>query len=97
MVYLLKKLTMTKVINCSIIILLTGCSNNENNKHKISNNEAYFRAESLKVLNVPPDFILPAQNNNYNIPSIPLTDNVDKQIDIYPPVQPLELLNGLHE
>lgn len=85
---MLKKIQ--KIIDISSIIFLAACSSDQHYKLNISENKEYLKAPSLKELKIPTGIVLPAMNNNYDIPAVIQHNNaVSKELDIRPPTQPL--------
>ncbi len=76
------------------LLLLAGCSTDQQYKRQANGNETYLDAPSLQVLHVPSGMALPLRNNDFYIKATSLPQAVGKQVDIRPPAQPVPLLNG---
>ncbi|XOD69908.1 MAG: outer membrane protein assembly factor BamC [Sodalis sp. (in: enterobacteria)] len=90
MTCLIQNLKVTKVVATSFLLLLFtgGCTNDQCYKRQINGNDEYLQAPSLHKLTSPSDIILPSQNENYEILSIPHNGAVGKKLDIRIPRQP---------
>lgn len=94
MAYSMQKSQVAKVVGVSLIMLLAACTSDQRYKRQVNGNEAYLKAPPLRTLSSPSGMILPLQNGDYEIPTVPRNGAVGKGLDIRPPAQPLALLNG---
>lgn len=94
MVQSLQTSNVVKMAGLSLLLMLAGCFNGAGYKRQASGDEDYLKSPTLHPLNSPPGMTLPAQNDDYQIPSVPTTGLVGKALDIRPPVQALALLSG---
>ncbi|WP_457913733.1 outer membrane protein assembly factor BamC [Candidatus Gillettellia adelgis] len=83
----LQKIMVTTIICLTLIMMLVGCSSDQNYTHQVNGNEAYLDATPLEPLYTPEGMILPLQNNNYKVSTTTLPGSIGKQLDIRPPAQ----------
>ncbi|MEQ4922259.1 outer membrane protein assembly factor BamC [Proteus hauseri] len=94
MATLLHKSKIMKVAGLSLVVLLAACSSDQRYKRQVSGDESYLETAGLKNLALPAGMVLPLQNGEYDIPPAKKSEPIGLALDIRPPTQALNLLNG---
>lgn len=94
MATLLHKSKIMKVAGLSLVVLLAACSSDQRYKRQVSGDQAYLETAGLKNLTIPAGMVLPLQNGEYDIPTPKKSEPIGLALDIRPPTQALNLLNG---